>query len=128
MWRLFDDGSWHDRNDVIVAVGTVHNLEIYGATGSMANAINGIYEPTTDVSSGIVVFQKKTDHNKILEYMGGKLRQWQLKPSDKKGTAAAWATLATDNMLLPHLVFGGCWRVCNEDNWAECTTLKVKLC
>lgn len=127
-WKLFDQGSWHERSDVIVAVGAVHNIEVSGATGSFASTLNGVYEPTVEVSNGVIIFHKRGDANKIMEYMGGKIHQWQIKPGDKKGSTAAWATLSCEDIVLPHLVFGKHWRVCSESTWLDMPSIKLKLC
>jgi hypothetical protein len=69
--------------------------------GFNATTVNGIYEPTTEVSNGICIYRKAGDLNKWLEYGGGGKAEWVIKKTAGKGHGRGWAALHIDSLMVP---------------------------
>jgi hypothetical protein len=70
-------------------------VDIRGSFGPSASSINGIYEPTTEVSGGWPVYRKQGDPDKWLEYIVA-TGEWYVKPTADRGRAEGWMCLAAD--------------------------------
>jgi hypothetical protein len=133
-WKVFDDGSGKyvpqasitvsivsqaelEAHKAAIAaeaarqvVGTKH-VRLAGATGGAAMAVNGVYEPTSEVSSGgVTVYRKVGDADLWLEYLAG-AGQWQVKRTASKGKNACSAYCAVPAKCLPEACPVGQWQV-----------------
>jgi hypothetical protein len=94
-------------------------VHIGGATGSNAANINGIYDPTSELSCGRRVY-KRRDADIWIELFGGK---WQVKPASGKGKDNCWAFFAASRAL--EQCVGSTWQVYDGKAWA--VQARVKL-
>jgi len=94
-------------------------VHIGGATGSTASKVNGIYDPTSELSSGRRVY-KRRDANIWIELFEG---QWQVKPASGKGKDGAWAFYAAGCAL--EQCTGSTWQVYNDNAWAAQASVKL---
>eukprot|EP00603_Paraphysomonas_imperforata_P000543 CAMPEP_0114414662 /NCGR_PEP_ID=MMETSP0103-20121206/1504_1 /TAXON_ID=37642 ORGANISM="Paraphysomonas imperforata, Strain PA2" /NCGR_SAMPLE_ID=MMETSP0103 /ASSEMBLY_ACC=CAM_ASM_000201 /LENGTH=553 /DNA_ID=CAMNT_0001582811 /DNA_START=331 /DNA_END=1992 /DNA_ORIENTATION=+ len=66
---------------------------IVGCSGGMAGQVNGTYDPTEEMCGDWVRYKKRSNPGHWLEFCTDK-QQWQIKPTQSKGTTTAWAFLA----------------------------------
>ncbi len=86
-------------------------VRLAGATGERATYVNGVYEPTSEVSSGVTVYRKVGDAGRWLEYLAG-ARQWQVKPTVWKGkNGGCYAYYHIPAKCLPEECPVGQWKV-----------------
>jgi hypothetical protein len=95
---------------------------ISGATGPRANAINGCYDGTREISGGYALYSKRGDPSMCIEHHGG---EWQVKDVSSKGKSACKAN-----------VKGGCaledcasrvWRVSNGNGFDDQHSVKMAI-
>ena len=86
-------------------------VRIAGATGMNAALINGIYEPTEEMSDQVTVFRKVDDEDMWLEYIAFH-KGWQLVSTANKGTNAYFANCDVHVKCLPQDCPVGQWNVC----------------
>jgi hypothetical protein len=94
-------------------------VHIGGATGSNAENINGIYDPTCELSSGRRVY-KRRDTDIWIELFGGK---WQVKPASAKGKDNGWAFFAASRAL--EQCGDSTWQVYDSKAWARQASVKL---
>ena len=82
-------------------------VDIRGARGGNASIINGIYEPTDEISSGWPIYRKRGDAGKWLEFFVA-ANKWYIKASTNKGRAKVWLRLGSDPPTSPELSTGLC--------------------
>ena len=90
-------------------------VDIRGARGPNAAIINGIYEPTEEISSGWPIYRKRNDAAKWLEFFVA-ANKWYIKASTDKGRARGWLRLGSDPPSRPELSKGGC-EVWDGERW-----------
>ena len=78
------------------------------ATGPHADIINGIYEPTDEVRSGLLVYQKKGNNDMWLEYVQSK---WNVVSTSYRGTTTSYAYITANTACLPFECTRGKWNV-----------------
>lgn len=93
----------------ILSFPKLYSLEITGGTGPTATHIRGVYQPTHEIFSGWVRYQKVTDTNCWLEKMDCQ-KQWHVKPSKDKCLTNAWACTKYASNGPPYLAQSG-WLV-----------------
>ena len=98
-----------EREAAVVVKGR-HNVRITGATGTRAGDINGIYEPTEEMSGNATVYVKVNDHDKWLEYRAVSKR-WGVKRTIDKGTDGCTAYCEVFAKCLPQDGPAGTWEV-----------------
>jgi hypothetical protein len=94
-------------------------VHIGGATGSSASNVNGIYDPTEELSSGRRVY-KKRNHDIWIELFEGK---WQVKPASGKGKDNCWAFFAAGRAL--EACGDSTWQVYDGKAWAVQASVKL---
>jgi hypothetical protein len=131
-WKVdvesYHDATWVLQASVTVSIVSQGELEAYkaeaarqvvgttsvrlaGATGDRATYVNGVYEPTSEVSSGkVTVYRKVGDAGRWLEYHADAGR-WQVKPTAHKGKDMCWASCAVPANCLPEKCPVGQWQV-----------------
>jgi len=82
------------------AATTAVAVDIRGARGTNAAIINGIYEPTDEISSGWPIYRKRGDAGKWLEYFVA-ANKWYIKATTDKGRAKVWLRLGSDPPTRP---------------------------
>ena len=87
-----------------------HNVTITGATGTLADYINGIYKPTEELWDNVTVYVKVGDPDKCFVYRSS-FKQWQVKPTADKGSAGCLAVCAVPVKCLPEDCPRGKWLV-----------------
>jgi hypothetical protein len=98
-------------------------VDIRGSFGPSASSINGIYEPTNEVSGGWPVYRKQGDPDKWLEYIVA-TGEWYVKPTADRGRAEGWMCLAADPGCRPELCRGTC-EVWDGERWTIQSTVTV---
>ena len=89
----------------------ISSVRVEGATGTHADKINGVYQPTDELSEGNVTVYRKVGAGDVwLEY-GASAKLWQVKPTDAKGTYACWARCVVPTKGLPTECSKGQWQV-----------------
>ena len=83
-----------------------------------AAVINGIYDPTDELSGGMPVYAKRRDANVCVEYWPA-IKKWQVKGTRVKGSNVAWAALLSDPPVPPEQVVGSVWRVAEGSGFVE---------
>lgn len=97
------------------AATTAVAVDIRGARGPNAAVINGIYEPTDEISSGWPIYRKRGDAGKWLEYFVA-ANKWYIKATTDKGRAKVWLRLGSDPPTRPELSTGVC-EVWDSERW-----------
>ena len=85
-------------------------VRIIGATGAAATAINGDYQPTSELSGEMPVYVKVGDDSKCLEFYAPQ-KQWHVKPVTSKGKNDCWANCPVTSKCLPQDCPAGKWLV-----------------
>ncbi len=98
-------------------------VDIRGARGSNAAIINGIYEPTDEISSGWPIYRKRGDAGKWLEYFVA-ANKWYIKATTDKGRAKVWLRLGSDPPTRPELSTGTC-EVWDGERWVTQTSITI---
>ena len=57
-WKVREDSGWEDQANV-KCLELLSSVVIGGATGTNASSVNGIYEPTSEVYNGKLLFKKR---------------------------------------------------------------------
>ena len=97
-----------------VTTGQPTAVRLAGATGGSATYVNGVYEPTSEVSSGgVTVYRKLGDADRWLEYYAGAGR-WDVKPTGSKGKDSCTACCTVPVKCLPEECPEGQWRVYDD--------------
>jgi hypothetical protein len=68
---------------------TRSTFQIHGSEENQAR-INGIFEPTTEISDGWPIFEMRGNNSSIMEF-SAKTNSWQIKKRADKGKNAGWA-------------------------------------
>jgi hypothetical protein len=102
-------------------VGAEH-VFLAGATGDSATHVNGLYEPTSEVSSGGVTVYRKVD--RWLEYHAG-AGQWQVKCTADKGNDNCYASCAVPAKCLPEQCAASEWLVTDSGAQESVTVCTV---
>ena len=123
-WQAYDGSKFNPQPVVTVSVASEEEIEacrvvkgicsvrIVGATGTNADNINGVFEPTDELSEGNVTFYRKVGGGGCLEYHAS-TKQWQVKTTASKGTNTCWAFCIISAKRLPQDCPRGQWRVSN---------------
>lgn len=98
-------------------------VKISGATGPSGPSINGIYEPTDEISGGWPVYRKKDDSEKWLEYIVAS-NEWYVKPTADKGKPEGWMCILSDPPTRPELTKGTC-DVWDGERWTSQNTVVI---
>lgn len=77
-WRVFVKSDWISQPNIQVIAPASFPIEILGASGPNASAINGKYFPSSNLSNGGTVYHKFDDNEKCIEYSVIK-KQWQIQ-------------------------------------------------
>ena len=123
-WKVYDGTKFLPQKDVKVSIAGVNSIRIAGATGTNATSVNGVYEPTEEVSNGVTVYRKVGDANKWLEYTALK---WMVKPTKDKNTAYGWCILDVDQVILPEKCIGKSLRVYDGSSFLEQKDCKISI-
>ena len=103
------------------------SVRIAGATGINADKINGVYNPTDELSDGnVTVYRKMEDSDLWLEYLAS-TKEWQVKPIAKKGTDACLAYCDVSVKCLPEECRAGQWRVYDGSTFVPQPALTVTV-
>ena len=105
------------------AATTAVAVDIRGARGTNAAIINGIYEPTDEISSGWPIYRKRGDAGKWLEYFVA-ANKWYIKATTDKGRAKVWLRLGSDPPTRPELSTGAC-EVWDGERWAVQSSITI---
>ena len=130
-WRVYDGSKWVTQPAVTVSTVSKEEVKAYrvelqreaarvvtgtssvrivGTTGINAALVNGVYEPTDEMSKGnVTVYRKADGSGGLLEYLAS-TKQWQVKPTAVKGTDLCRALCVSPDKRLPECP-GGQWRV-----------------
>jgi hypothetical protein len=106
-------------------IGTKH-VRLAGATGDRATYVNGVYEPTSELSCGVTVYRKVGDADRWLEYHAG-AGQWQAKPTASKGKDADTAHCSVPAKCLPEACPVGQWKVTDDGKWVPQASITVSI-
>jgi hypothetical protein len=134
-WQVQDGATWVSQASVTVSIVSQAELEAHkaaiaaeaarqvvgttsvrlaGATGVSAMDVNGVYEPTSEVSSsGVTVYRKVGEADRWLEYHAGS-RSWQVKDTSDKGKDVPAAYCAVPAKCLPEACPVGQWQVTDD--------------
>jgi hypothetical protein len=82
-WRMDDGESVFTQPDVRMDVESGH-LHIRGATGYQSASVNGIFDPTEELSCGQPVYVKRGDCSKCIHFWSATGR-WIVADTDSKG-------------------------------------------
>jgi hypothetical protein len=105
------------------AATTAVAVDIRGARGPNAAIINGIYEPTDEISSGWPIYRKRGDAGKWLEYFVA-ANKWYIKATTDKGRAKVWLRLGSDPPTRPELSTGVC-EVWDGERWVVQSSITI---
>ena len=105
------------------AASGVVSVDIRGARGPNASIINGIYEPTEEISSGWPIYRKRGDAGKWLEYSVAE-NKWYVKASTDKGRARGWLRMESDPASKPELS-SGIFQIWDGDRWIIQGTITI---
>lgn len=107
---------------LIALLGQAVPIRISGATGTVAAIVNGIYDPTREISSGgCYSYEKRGDSTMWLE-MHECL--WIVKSTSAKGTGSGWASLVCDGLKALEKCTGT-WRVIDSGALIEQASVRV---
>ena len=104
----------------------IHDVTITGATGTYAGSINGVYRPTVDFCDNANVYIKVGDGNMWLEYRAAK-KQWQVKPTFRKGLDVCLACCVVPAKCLPEECPRGKWLVDNGTKFGPQQTITISV-
>ena len=96
------------------------SVSIENIAGQHANMVNGIYEPTSELSGGLPAYQKKGDADMWLEFYK---MHWYLRSASNRGTSTSCASIEVDRPCLPQDCPAGLWRVNIRDTVFESSAL-----
>jgi hypothetical protein len=127
--RLYDGTNFNEQKTCRISLAGVQPVRVAGATGTNAATINGVYEPTTEVSNGITVYRKVGDSDKWLEYGAGGKNEWVVKKTSDKGHARGWASLFVDQLTVPEKCGkeGASWQVYDGTKFNSQTTVTITI-
>lgn len=121
-WQTYNGSSFNICKDMII-IPDPKPLEVKGGSGSTADYVAGIYDPTNEICDGWVRYRKRTDPDSWMEYMASQ-QQWHIKPTSSKGQTNAWVMAKTP--LLDPSLFEGAWAVYNGTSFVSDSGLKIK--
>jgi len=98
-------------------------VDIRGARGPNAAIINGVYEPTEEISSGWPIYRKRNDTSKWLEFFVAS-NNWYIKASTDKGRGRAWLRLSSDPASRPESS-KGIREVWDGERWIQQDTITI---
>jgi hypothetical protein len=143
-WKVYDDGKWVQRASIAVSIVSQAELEAHkaeaarqvigtksvrlaGATGNDAEYVNGVYEPTSELSSGgVTVYRKVGNAEMWLEYCAS-AGWWQSTPTASKGKTSCWACCAVPAKCLPEACPVGQWQVYDDGKWVPQASVTVSI-
>ena len=85
-------------------------VSIAGVTGPQETAVNGVYEPTSELSGGMPVYRKVGDGDRWLWFYAPK-SQWQVTRTANMGTGLAAAYCVVPLPCMPQDCPVGMWQV-----------------
>jgi hypothetical protein len=92
-------------------------FEIYGATNSFADEINGMYEWTDNMmEGGMPLYKKKQSEDEIIVQNDEKTKSWLISHSDSRGTSKFYASLLSKPALTPDNNPEGNWKSWDDEN------------
>ena len=98
-----------------------------GATGSNADKINGIFEPTSETCDNLPVYKKKDTKEEIwLEFNKG-LSYWFIRSTSNRGTNVGWSYCAVSLPCLPQGCPASKWQIYNGKEFETVASLRVLL-
>lgn len=98
-------------------------VDVRGARGPNAAIINGIYEPTDEISSGWPIYRKRGDAGKWLEFFVA-ANKWYIKASTDKGRARGWLRVGSDPAARPELS-KGTFEIWDGDRWVVQNSITI---
>ena len=96
---------------------------ISNVTGPHAIKVNGVYELTDEVCSGLPVFQKKTESDIWVEYSESR---WRVLSTPYRGTTSCYVNFASGRPCLPQDCVGE-WRVDMSNGFEFVSAVTVTL-
>lgn len=128
-WRISDGQSYRREASLrVTAVGT-RVIMLHGASGNLAEKINGRYYPTEEVHNDATLYVKLDDPAKCIEWMASN-RTWQVKPTSKTGKNKSWARLWCEGPLpLDRLAADSryVWQQYDSMGWGDRPDLGIAL-
>ena len=106
-----------------VQIPGVSSIDIRGARGTHALSINGIYEPTEEICNGWVVYRKKGDPNKWMEFFLS-ANNWYIKTTSDKGKPRGWLRLHCEPPTFPELSKATC-EVWDGSKWTTQSSISI---
>ncbi len=106
-------------------IGTKH-VRLAGATGKFAAYVNGVYEPTSELSCGATVYRKVGEADRWLEYYAG-TGQWQAKNTAFKGKGVCYAYCAVPAKCLPEACPVGQWKIIVPNRYVTQASITVSI-
>ena len=147
-WRVTVDGKWFTQESVVVSIASQEEIDaleplaaaeaarqvvgkenvcLAGATGRNATAVNGVYEPTSEMSSGGVTVYCKVGYVDVwLEYCAGS-GKWQVKRTANKGEDGGYAYCIVPAKCLPEECPVGQWQVADDDATVTQASITVSI-
>jgi hypothetical protein len=116
-WKVFNASSWEDQVD-IKCVELLSSVVIAGVTGTHAERVNGIYEPTVEVYNGKLLFQKRGMPDLWLRFDASN-RFWIVSSTADKDakTNKGWCHCKDENLDDPKRAVA--WKVFNGSSWPD---------
>ena len=103
-----------------------HNVRIVGATGPIADYVNGVFKPSEELCGNVTVYVKVGDGNMWLEYCST-LKQWQVKTTAYKDTTSSCAFCVVPAKCLPEECPRGKWLINNDTKWGPQQTITIAV-
>lgn len=95
VWVVFVGTGWVPQARVTMQAESP-SVHLRGAVGPHAQSINGIFDPTEELSGGRPVYQRRGGRHQWIEYHASTQR-WIVKSTSQRGTDNGWASVATEN-------------------------------
>lgn len=110
LWRVKDKEKFKDQTNISTSIPAMLAVRVYGATFKNAVAINGVYEPSEEISNGGTIYIKNGETAMCMEFWAAS-KQWQIKPAAYVGKDNCWAYYLHHSPTPLEMIPGGCWRV-----------------
>ncbi len=103
----------------------VYDVHIGGATGFVADIVNGVYEPTSEHCCGMTVYRKRDDSDKWLEYSNAADR-WSILDTQHRGQVWGWAHLTTHRNIEKCQGLSG-WKIADGSRIVDDLSISVRI-
>ena len=117
-WKVHNDGAWEKQADIESVVIGAEHISVFGVTGDQADIVNGVYQRTSSVMNGHVVYVSERSASLRMWLCGAK-GSWII--SDDPSGNTGYATLHS-SAAGPELADDGShWEVWDADTetWNE---------